>query len=84
MNTTGTEVELARVVREHTGRLATSLVSLIGDFSAAEDLRQNAAEAALQHWPHEGIPANPDGGRSRIPGTFAAGALRSVDRAAYP
>ncbi|MFG3691398.1 RNA polymerase sigma factor [Micromonospora sp. NPDC047740] len=54
-------VELARVVREHAGRLAASLVSLIGDFSAAEDLVQDAVEAALQHWPIEGIPANPDG-----------------------
>ncbi|MGS2616823.1 RNA polymerase sigma factor [Micromonospora sp. LZ34] len=57
----GAEAELARVVREHAGRLAASLVSLIGDFSAAEDLVQEAVEAALQHWPIEGIPANPDG-----------------------
>ncbi|MFG2053377.1 RNA polymerase sigma factor [Micromonospora sp. NPDC048930] len=55
------EAELARVVREHAGRLAASLVSLIGDFSAAEDLVQDAVEAALQHWPTEGTPANPDG-----------------------
>jgi RNA polymerase sigma factor (sigma-70 family) len=61
MTSVGTEVELARVVREHAGRLAASLVSLIGDFTAAEDLVQDAIEAALQHWPHEGIPANPDG-----------------------
>jgi RNA polymerase sigma-70 factor (ECF subfamily) len=55
------EVELARVVREHAGRLAASLVGLIGDFAAAEDLVADAVEAALQHWPVEGIPANPDG-----------------------
>jgi RNA polymerase sigma factor (sigma-70 family) len=53
--------ELARVVREHAGRLAASLVGLIGDFSAAEDLVADAIEAALEHWPVEGIPANPDG-----------------------
>jgi RNA polymerase sigma-70 factor (ECF subfamily) len=59
---TGTaEAELARVVREHAGRLAASLVGLIGDFSAAEDLIADAVEAALKHWPAEGIPANPDG-----------------------
>ena len=51
---------LARVVREHAGRLAASLVSLLGDFSAAEDLVQDAVEAALQRWPVEGIPDWPD------------------------
>jgi RNA polymerase sigma factor (sigma-70 family) len=56
-----TDAELARVVRAHAGQLAASLVRLIGDFAAAEDLVQDAVEAALEHWPHEGIPANPDG-----------------------
>ncbi|MGI5521417.1 RNA polymerase sigma factor [Micromonospora sp. CA-259024] len=55
------DAELARVVRDHAGRLATSLVSLIGDFSSAEDLVADAVEAALRHWPVEGVPANPDG-----------------------
>jgi RNA polymerase sigma factor (sigma-70 family) len=53
--------ELARVVRDHAGRLAASLVSLLGDFSAAEDLVQDAIEAALRRWPAEGIPERPDG-----------------------
>jgi RNA polymerase sigma factor (sigma-70 family) len=52
--------ELARVVREHAGRLAASLVSLLGDFSAAEDLVQDAVETALRRWPVEGIPDRPD------------------------
>ena len=52
--------ELARVVREHAGRLAASLVPLVGDFAAAEDLVQDAVEAALTHWPAEGIPDRPD------------------------
>jgi len=52
--------ELARVVRDHAGRLAASLVHMIGDFSAAEDLVQDAIEAALTHWPVEGIPQRPD------------------------
>jgi RNA polymerase sigma factor (sigma-70 family) len=56
-----TDAELTRVVRDHAGRLAASLVALIGDFAAAEDLVQDAVEAALEHWPHEGIPDNPDG-----------------------
>ena len=52
--------ELARVVRDHAGRLAASLVYLVGDFAAAEDLVQDAIEAALTHWPVEGIPERPD------------------------
>jgi RNA polymerase sigma factor (sigma-70 family) len=52
--------ELARVVRDHAGRLAAALVPLVGDFSAAEDLVQDAVEAALTHWPFEGIPDRAD------------------------
>ncbi|GAB3893527.1 hypothetical protein GCM10027612_43240 [Microbispora bryophytorum subsp. camponoti] len=51
---------LARVVREHAGRLAACLVSLLGDFSAAEDLVQDAVETALRRWPVEGVPDRPD------------------------
>ncbi|MEE6260335.1 RNA polymerase sigma factor [Plantactinospora sonchi] len=52
--------ELARVVRDHAGRLAASLVHLTGDFGAAEDLVQDAVEAALRHWSADGIPDRPD------------------------
>ncbi|MQA87421.1 MAG: sigma-70 family RNA polymerase sigma factor [Streptosporangiales bacterium] len=52
--------ELARVVREHAGRLAASLMRVTGDFATAEDLVQDAVLAALQHWPVEGIPDRPD------------------------
>ncbi|HEX6328747.1 MAG TPA: sigma-70 family RNA polymerase sigma factor [Jiangellaceae bacterium] len=52
--------ELARVMREHAGRLTASLVDLIGDFSTAEDLVQDAVLAALQRWPVDGVPDRPD------------------------
>ncbi len=52
--------ELARVVREYAGRLAASLMDLIGDFSLAEDLVQDAVVAALRRWPVDGIPDRPD------------------------
>jgi RNA polymerase sigma-70 factor (ECF subfamily) len=55
-----THDELARVVRDHAGRLAAALVPLVGSFAAAEDLVQDAVEAALVHWPFEGIPDRPD------------------------
>src|SRR3954452_9016283 len=52
--------ELSRVVREHAGGLAASLMHLTGDFAAAEDLVQDAVLAALRHWPQDGIPQRPD------------------------
>src|SRR5262249_37323943 len=52
--------QLGRVVRQHAGQLAASLVHVTGDFAAAEDLVQDAVLAALQHWPAEGIPERPD------------------------
>lgn len=52
--------ELARVMREHAGPLTASLVDLIGDFSTAEDLVQDAVLAALQRWPVDGVPDRPD------------------------
>jgi RNA polymerase sigma factor (sigma-70 family) len=52
--------ELARVVRDHAGHLAASLMHITGDFATAEDLVQDAVLAALQHWPVEGIPERPD------------------------
>jgi RNA polymerase sigma factor (sigma-70 family) len=52
--------KLARVVRQHAGQLAASLMRVTGDFATAEDLVQDAVVAALQHWPVEGIPQRPD------------------------
>ncbi|GHF51368.1 RNA polymerase sigma-70 factor (ECF subfamily) [Amycolatopsis bartoniae] len=54
------EDTLARVVRDHAGRLATALVELLGDFAAAEDVVADAVLAALERWPVEGIPDRPD------------------------
>jgi RNA polymerase sigma factor (sigma-70 family) len=60
-NGTGaSHVELARVVREHAGRLAVSLMRVTGDFGTAEDLVQDAIVTALRRWPTEGIPERPD------------------------
>jgi RNA polymerase sigma factor (sigma-70 family) len=52
--------ELARVVRDHAGRLATELVRVTGDFDTAEDLVQDAVLTALHRWPIDGIPTRPD------------------------
>ncbi|HEX9609261.1 MAG TPA: RNA polymerase sigma factor [Candidatus Limnocylindria bacterium] len=50
---------LERVLREERGRLTGALVRILGDWDVAEELVQDAAVAALEHWPGEGIPRNP-------------------------
>lgn len=54
------DAELTRVVRDHAGRLAASLMHATGDFATAEDLVQDAVLVALRRWPVEGIPERPD------------------------
>lgn len=56
-----TEQALTEVFREETGRLTASLVRVLGDFTAAEEVVQDALLIAWQRWPTEGIPANPAG-----------------------
>jgi len=53
------DAALTRVVRDQAGRLAAALVRLLGDFSLAEDLVQDAVVAALEHWPADGVPTDP-------------------------
>ena len=50
---------LERVLREERARLIGSLVRILGDWDLAEDLVQEAAVAALEHWPIDGLPRNP-------------------------
>jgi RNA polymerase sigma factor (sigma-70 family) len=40
-------------------RLVAALARITRDLSLAEDLAQDALVAALEQWPHQGIPANP-------------------------
>jgi RNA polymerase sigma factor (sigma-70 family) len=50
---------VAAVFREEAGRLVGALVKSLGDFDVAEEAVQDALVSALEHWPREGIPANP-------------------------
>ena len=49
------------VWRIEAGRLVAALARITGDFSAAEDLAQDALEIALRQWPVDGIPDRPAG-----------------------
>jgi RNA polymerase sigma factor (sigma-70 family) len=50
---------LEAVLREERGRLTAALVRILGDWDSAEELVQDAAIAAIEHWPVDGIPDNP-------------------------
>jgi RNA polymerase sigma-70 factor (ECF subfamily) len=70
----GADAVLTRIVRDHAGRLATSLIRVTGDFATSEDLVQEAIEVALRRWPAEGIPERPDAW------LFTVARNRAVDR----
>ena len=53
------DAQLDAVLREERGRLTAALVRILHDWDLAEELVQEAAVTALEHWPREGIPRNP-------------------------
>jgi RNA polymerase sigma-70 factor (ECF subfamily) len=50
-----------RIARESYGRLVALLVARTRDVASAEDILAEAFTAALEQWPIEGVPTNPDG-----------------------
>jgi RNA polymerase sigma-70 factor, ECF subfamily len=40
-------------------RVLATLIRLLGDFDAAEEAMHEAFRAALEQWPHDGVPGNP-------------------------
>ncbi|QSQ14542.1 RNA polymerase sigma factor [Myxococcus landrumensis] len=51
---------LEQTYRADHGRIVATLIRVMGgDFASAEELVQEAFEAALQQWPREGVPAEP-------------------------
>ena len=50
---------IEQTVREHWGYILATLVASLRDLELAEDVLQDAAVAALQHWPNSGVPDHP-------------------------
>lgn len=50
---------VAAVFREERGRLLAALVRRFGDLDLAEEVTSEAIEAALEHWPVDGVPPKP-------------------------
>ncbi|GIH96992.1 RNA polymerase sigma factor [Planobispora siamensis] len=53
------EASVESMFREERGRLLASLVRRFGDLDLAEEVASEAIEAALVHWPVDGVPAKP-------------------------
>ncbi|WP_460797196.1 RNA polymerase sigma factor [Microbacterium sp. GXF0217] len=53
------ERDLAAVWRIESAKITATLTRMVGDFSLAEDLAQEALVEALKQWPSEGVPRNP-------------------------
>jgi predicted RNA polymerase sigma factor len=55
-----TQRTIERVARESYGRLVAYLSVHTHDLATAEDALSNALVSALNHWPQEGVPQNPE------------------------
>jgi RNA polymerase sigma-70 factor, ECF subfamily len=53
--------DLGRIFREESGRVAATLVRLLGDIDIAEEMVQEAFVVASERWPQTGVPPNPGG-----------------------
>jgi RNA polymerase sigma-70 factor, ECF subfamily len=61
MSSDGARRTVERIARESYGRLIALLAVRTRDVACAEDLLADAFAAALEQWPAQGIPINPDG-----------------------
>jgi RNA polymerase sigma factor (sigma-70 family) len=52
---------LEAAYREEATRIRAALAARTGDVGLAEDAVQDAFIEAIEHWPHDGVPANPGG-----------------------
>ncbi|WP_248961530.1 RNA polymerase sigma factor [Sphaerisporangium perillae] len=55
----GATSSVESIFREEHGRLLASLVRRFGDLDLAEEVASEAIEAALVHWPVDGVPSKP-------------------------
>jgi RNA polymerase sigma-70 factor (ECF subfamily) len=51
--------QIDAVYRGESRRVFATLVRLLGDFDLAEEALHDAFASAVEHWPQDGIPANP-------------------------
>ena len=56
---TASSQALVDTVRRERPQVLATLIRVLGDFDLAEDALQEAAVAALEHWPTTGVPVKP-------------------------
>jgi RNA polymerase sigma-70 factor, ECF subfamily len=52
--------EIERTFRHSSGRAVATLIRVLGDFDLAEEAVQEAFATAIERWPRDGIPDNPE------------------------
>jgi len=57
---TGIDAEIERTFRHSSGRAVATLIRVLGDFDLAEEMVQEAFATAIEHWPRDGLPDNPE------------------------
>jgi RNA polymerase sigma-70 factor, ECF subfamily len=65
---------LEAAYRNERRRVRATLIRLLGGFDAADEALHDAFLAAAEHWPREGVPANP------YAWLVSAGRFRTIDR----
>ena len=58
-NNEGIRLQVDALYQAESRRIFATLVRLLGDFDLAEDALHDAFRAAMEQWPHDGLPANP-------------------------
>jgi RNA polymerase sigma-70 factor, ECF subfamily len=62
------------IYRTESRRVLATLIRLLGSFDLAEEALHDAFTAAVEQWPHEGVPANP---RAWL---VSAGRFKAIDK----
>jgi RNA polymerase sigma-70 factor, ECF subfamily len=70
----GARLALEQTYRSESRRVLATLVRVLGGFEAAEDALHEAFAAAAEHWPRDGVPANP------VAWLVSAGRFKTIDR----
>jgi RNA polymerase sigma-70 factor (ECF subfamily) len=52
--------EVERTFRHSSGRAVATLIRVLGDFDLAEEVVQEAFITAIERWPRDGLPDNPE------------------------
>jgi RNA polymerase sigma-70 factor (ECF subfamily) len=53
------QAKVDEIYRTESRRVLATLIRLIGDFDLAEEALHEAFAAAVEQWPHDGLPSNP-------------------------